>query len=80
MTDATLIYPHQLFLDHPALTPGRPVFLVEEPLLFSEFPTHRDLFARNHHLSMMPKLLEKMSPEKRQALLRQATNYLESLA
>jgi deoxyribodipyrimidine photolyase-related protein len=41
MTDATIIYPHQLFNDHPALAPGRPVFLVEEPLLMREFPIHR---------------------------------------
>lgn len=39
---ATLIYPHQLFAlsNHPALDPTRPVYLAEEPLLLTEFPTH----------------------------------------
>jgi len=39
---ATLIYPHQLFSlsSHPALSPHRPVYLAEEPLFLTEFPTH----------------------------------------
>jgi deoxyribodipyrimidine photolyase-related protein len=41
MTNATVIYPHQLFSEHPALAPGRPVFIIEEPLFLSEFPAHR---------------------------------------
>lgn len=32
--EIALIYPHQLFLPHPALFERRPVFLVEEPLFF----------------------------------------------
>lgn len=41
--EATVIYPHQLFIPehHPALQPGRRVYLVEEPLLISEYGTHR---------------------------------------
>lgn len=39
--DATLIYPHQLFRDHPALAPGRLVYMVEEPLLLTHNPVHR---------------------------------------
>lgn len=40
MTDITLIFPHQLFLQHPALVPGRPVVLVADSLFFAdrEFP------------------------------------------
>ena len=34
----TLIFPHQLFADHPALQPGRPVVLLEDPLLFGTDP------------------------------------------
>jgi deoxyribodipyrimidine photolyase-related protein len=51
MKEATLIYPHQLFAASPALAPGRPVFLVEEPLFYCEFPVHRQklLF---HYLSL----------------------------
>ncbi len=40
--EATVIYPHQLFTPktHPALEPGRIVYLIEEPLFISEFGTH----------------------------------------
>lgn len=38
---ATLVYPHQLFAaPAPHLTPEWPVFLIEEPLFLTEFPTH----------------------------------------
>ncbi len=40
MKEATLIYPHQLFIDSPALEIGRSVYLVEESLFITEFPTH----------------------------------------
>ncbi|NYT01759.1 MAG: cryptochrome/photolyase family protein [Methanosarcinales archaeon] len=36
MSQAAVIFPHQLFLDHPALAPGRPVYLVEDQLFFSD--------------------------------------------
>lgn len=41
--EASLIYPHQLFnpASHPALAPGRPVYLVEEPLILTHNPIHR---------------------------------------
>ena len=32
--EITLVFPHQLFADHPALMPGRTVVLLEDPLLF----------------------------------------------
>lgn len=51
MSEATLIYPHQLFLEHPALAKERPVYLVEEPLFFTEFPTHTQKLLL-HRLSM----------------------------
>jgi deoxyribodipyrimidine photolyase-related protein len=35
MKSATLIFPHQLFKDHPALSKEREVFLVEDPLFFT---------------------------------------------
>jgi len=51
MKDATVIYPHQLFQDHPALSTGRKVYLVEEPLLLNEFPVHNQKLLL-HRLSM----------------------------
>lgn len=41
MSEATVIYPHQLFTSQPALQKGRPVYLVEEPLLLTYNPIHR---------------------------------------
>jgi deoxyribodipyrimidine photolyase-related protein len=41
MTQAALIYPHQLFADHPALTGVRRAVMIEDPLLFTQFPFHR---------------------------------------
>jgi deoxyribodipyrimidine photolyase-related protein len=36
MTQATVIFPHQLFEPHPALRRDRPVYLVEDQLFFSD--------------------------------------------
>jgi deoxyribodipyrimidine photolyase-related protein len=42
----TLIYPHQLFRDHPAIEAGRPCLLLEDPMFFGNdsrwpMPMHR---------------------------------------
>ncbi len=39
--EATLIFPHQLFNDHPALKKDRPVYLVEDNLFFSQYAFHK---------------------------------------
>ena len=51
--EASVIYPHQLFNPntHPALAPGRVVYLVEEPLFITEFGTHRQKMLL-HRLAM----------------------------
>ncbi len=36
VSEATLVFPHQLFHDHPGITTGRRVFLVEDPLVFGD--------------------------------------------
>lgn len=36
--DLTLIYPHQLFAKHPAVTKGRAIWLIEDPLFFGNDP------------------------------------------
>ncbi len=38
---ATLIYPHQLFRENPALAASELVYLIEEPLLFTQFRFHQ---------------------------------------
>lgn len=48
MSTISLVFPHQLFEDHPALKPGRKVLLVEEYLFFRQYPFHKQkiLFQR----------------------------------
>ncbi len=41
MTAITLIFPDQLFLKHPCIVPGRPVYLVEEFLFFKVQRFHK---------------------------------------
>jgi deoxyribodipyrimidine photolyase-related protein len=41
MNAASLVFPHQLFAAHPALDLHRPVYLVEEPLFFLQYPFHQ---------------------------------------
>jgi deoxyribodipyrimidine photolyase-related protein len=41
MTRAALIYPHQLFADHPALAGVSQAVVVEDPLLFRQYAFHR---------------------------------------
>ena len=41
MQSASLIFPHQLYADHPACQPGQPIWLVEEHLFFREYRYHR---------------------------------------
>jgi deoxyribodipyrimidine photolyase-related protein len=41
MTLAALIYPHQLFAEHPALPGCSSVVLVEDPLFFTQYRFHR---------------------------------------
>ncbi len=51
MKEATIIYPHQLFANHPALLKGRAVFIIEEPLFLTEFPSHNQKLLL-HRLSL----------------------------
>ena len=40
MSVATVILPHQLFASHPALIEGALVYLIEEPLFFTQYAFH----------------------------------------
>lgn len=64
MKEATIIYPHQLFKSNPAIKLGNLIYLVEEPLFLTEFPTHRQKLLL-HRLSMRSYkiLLEKQGLE-----------------
>ncbi|MDZ7649549.1 MAG: cryptochrome/photolyase family protein [Cytophagales bacterium] len=41
MNDVTLIFPHQLFKEHPALEQGRPIYTIEEWLFFRQYNFHK---------------------------------------
>lgn len=41
MSEAVLIYPHQLFENHPLLKKGVTIFLIEEPLMFTQYIFHK---------------------------------------
>jgi len=41
MSAATLLFPHQLFKENPAIQPSIPVYLVEESLFFNQYNFHK---------------------------------------
>ena len=53
--EVTFIYPNQLFEPHPAITRGRAIFLIEDPLFFGD-KKHIINYNKKkillHHLSM----------------------------
>ncbi len=51
MKEATIIFPHQLFENHPAVARSRPVFLTEEFLFFRQYNFHQQKLAF-HRASM----------------------------
>jgi deoxyribodipyrimidine photolyase-related protein len=40
MSSVTLVFPHQLFEDHPAIRKDRQVYLIEEELFFNQYKFH----------------------------------------
>jgi deoxyribodipyrimidine photolyase-related protein len=65
---ATLVYPHQWFDPHPAISPGRQVFLLEDPLVCGNDP--RWPLARNWM---------KLAPSKQVAHRKAADRFLTNL-
>lgn len=41
MKAVTLIFPHQLFKVHPAIAENREIYLIEEPLFFTQYRFHK---------------------------------------
>ena len=48
-------------------------------LYWNFIDTHKDFFLNNHRLSMMPRLLEKFTPDKRNYYLKLAKDYLQTV-
>lgn len=40
MQEISLVFPHQLYEDHPAIHPSREVWFVEDALYFSQYKFH----------------------------------------
>ena len=66
MKELSLIYPHQLFEEHPALKKGRDVFLIEDPLYFGDakYPLKFHKMKLTFHRASM-KLYEEMLRRKK---------------
>ena len=45
MNEISLIFPHQLFRNSPAILKGRPVYLIEEYLFFKQYAFHKQKIA-----------------------------------
>ncbi len=61
---AALIYPHQLFADHPALGGADVRVLVEEPLLLTQYRFHRQKLIL--HRASMQHYADRLRRQKRQ--------------
>ncbi|MFO0937380.1 MAG: cryptochrome/photolyase family protein [Gemmataceae bacterium] len=58
MNVAAVIYPHQLYADHPAIPKADHVFLVEDPLFFRQYAFHRQKLIL--HRASMQRYAEKI--------------------
>ncbi len=63
MTTAALIFPHQLFENHPALPEADVVFLVEDPLFFRQYAFHKQKLML--HRATMKRFAEDVVPDAR---------------
>lgn len=62
MKEATLIFPHQLFPDHPAVEKGRTVYLTEEWLFFNQYNFHKQKLVL--HRASMKKYADLLATKK----------------
>ena len=51
MKKVTIIFPHQLYAKHPALSKGKSIYIIEEFLFFQQFKFHKGKLAY-HRASM----------------------------
>jgi deoxyribodipyrimidine photolyase-related protein len=40
--EVSLVFPHQLFILHPAIKPGNVIYLLEDELFFTQYPFHKN--------------------------------------
>lgn len=62
---AALIYPHQLFSPHPALPGAERVYLIEDPLFFSQYAFHKQkLMLHRASMQRFSKELKETNPKR----------------
>lgn len=68
MASASLVFPHQLFMHHPALKNNRLVFLLEDPLFFEdqEFPVNFHVQKRVYHRATMKHYQESLEEQQQE--------------
>ncbi|MFZ9046630.1 MAG: cryptochrome/photolyase family protein [Cyclobacteriaceae bacterium] len=59
--EATLIFPHQLFKDHPAIQSDRHIYLIEEHLFFTQYRFHKQKLC--YHRATMKAYQNKLEAE-----------------
>lgn len=83
MSSATLIFPHQLFENHPAIAKGRPIYLCEDPLIFGNDPNYPIAFHKQklvlHRASMQAYAEELQSLGHRVILIPHTQDFRETI-
>ena len=64
--NALLIFPHQLFQEHPLLDQAGTVYVVEEPLFFSQYPFHKQKLV--YHRASMQFFADYLRQKKREVV------------
>lgn len=70
ITQASLVFPHHLFPESPALHPGRPIILVEDPLVLGDPEVGFEFHAKKllYHLATMRAFEERLRADGYQVL------------
>lgn len=83
MDEVVLVFPHQLYDHHPALSKERSIFIVED-LLFFQGPKrqikHRETLAKNPRMRLTVANLDHMDERLRREHLAVAEEFLHKLS
>ena len=74
MAEVSIVFPHQLFNNHPSLQKDRVVYIVEEWLFFNQFNFHKQKIIL--HRSSMKKYADYLAGEKYTVEYIEASNKL----
>ncbi len=77
MTQINLLFPHQLFENHPLLKNDFPIYLIEEYLFFKQYHFHQQKIA--YHRATMQFYKEYLKQQKKQVNYIESTNSLSDI-